>query len=50
VEEVSIVDQSDARVLEAGDGARLTLITCYPFDAVQHGTRQRYVVVAQREL
>ena len=48
VRETTIVDQSDARVLEAGDPARLTLITCYPFDAVQPGTRQRYVVVAER--
>ena len=50
VREVSVVDQSAARVLEAGDDVRLTLITCYPFDAVQHGTRLRYVVVAHREL
>lgn len=48
VVETSIVDQSDARVLDAGDAARLTLITCYPFDAVQPGTRLRYVVVAER--
>jgi sortase A len=48
VSAVSIVDQSDARVLEAGDDARLTLITCYPFDAVRPGTRLRYVVVAER--
>jgi sortase A len=48
VTETTVVDQSDARVLEAGDETRLTLITCYPFDAVQPGTRQRYVVVAER--
>ena len=50
VAETAIVDQSDARVLDAGDDTRLTLITCYPFDAVQPGTRQRYVVVAERDL
>ena len=49
VREVSVVDQSDARVLEAGDDERLTLITCYPFDAVQPGTRLRYVVIAERD-
>lgn len=48
VSEVSIVDQSDARALDAGDEARLTLVTCYPFDAVRPGTRLRYVVVAGR--
>ena len=50
VREVSVVDQSDARVLEAGGDARLTLITCYPFGAVQPGTRLRYVVVAERQV
>ena len=49
VAETAVVDQSDARVLEAGDASRLTLITCYPFDAVRPGTRLRYVVVAERE-
>ena len=48
VRELSVVDQSDARVLEAGE-ERLTLITCYPFDGVRPGTRQRYVVVAERQ-
>ena len=48
VRELTVVDQSDARVLEAGDGSQLTLITCYPFDAVVPGTRLRYVVVAER--
>lgn len=50
VREVSVVDQSDARVLDAGDAERITLITCYPFDALQPGTRLRYVVVAEREV
>ena len=29
------------------DDARLTLITCYPFDVIQPGTDQRYVVTAR---
>jgi sortase A len=48
VSDVSIVDQGEARVLDAADSEQLTLITCYPFDAVMPGTRLRYVVVAQR--
>jgi sortase A len=47
VREVSVVDQDETRVLEA-DAAQLTLITCFPFDAVQPGTRLRYVVIADR--
>jgi sortase A len=47
VREISIVDQSETRVLDAG-AAQLTLITCYPFDAVRPGTPLRYVVIAER--
>jgi len=47
VREVSVVDKSETRVLDAAS-AQLTLITCYPFDAIQPGTRQRYVVIAHR--
>jgi sortase A len=47
VRELSILDQDQAGVLD-GAGARLTLITCYPFDAVVPGTRLRYVVIAER--
>ncbi len=48
VTEVSIVDKRETRVLDAADSAQLTLITCYPFDAVAPGTDLRYVVVADR--
>ena len=48
VREVAIVDKTDTRVLDSADSAQLTLITCYPFDAVQPGSRQRYVVIAER--
>ena len=48
VREVSIVDRNETRVLDAADSAQLTLITCYPFDAVRPGTPLRYVVVADR--
>jgi sortase A len=47
VAEISVVDQRDSRVMEP-DAAQLTLITCYPFDAVMPGTPLRYVVIAER--
>jgi sortase A len=47
VREVAVVDKSETRVLDA-DSSRLTLITCYPFDAVRPGTALRYVVIAER--
>ncbi len=46
VRDVAIVDKSDTRVLDAADSPQLTLITCFPFDAVRPGTSLRYVVVA----
>jgi sortase A len=48
VRDVSVVDQGESRVLEAADAAQLTLITCFPFDAIMPGTRLRYVVIADR--
>ena len=48
VREVTVVDKGETRMLDAADAAQLTLITCYPFDAVQPGTAQRYVVIAER--
>ena len=48
VRELSVVDQAETRVLDPTDASQLTLITCWPFDAVQPGTPLRYVVVAQR--
>jgi sortase A len=48
VSEMAVVHERDTRVLEAADASQLTLITCYPFDAVFPGTQLRYVVVAER--
>ena len=48
VREVTIVDKGETRLLDPADSAQLTLITCYPFDAVQPGTALRYVVIAER--
>ena len=43
-----MLDKEDTRVLDAADAPQLTLITCFPFDAVMPGTRLRYVVIADR--
>jgi sortase A len=48
VSEVSVVDKGEARVLDPADSPQLTLITCFPFDAVRPGTALRYVLVAER--
>jgi sortase A len=48
VREASVVDKSETRVLDAADSPQLTLITCFPFDAIQPGTPLRYVVIADR--
>ena len=48
VREVAIVDKHATRLLDPADAAQLTLITCWPFDAVLPGTAQRYVVIAER--
>jgi sortase A len=48
VREVAVVDKHATRLLDAADSAQLTLITCWPFDAVLPGTAQRYVVIADR--
>jgi len=48
VREVQVVDQAETRVLDPTDASQLTLITCWPFDAVQPGTPLRFVVIARR--
>ena len=48
VREVTIVDKGESRLMGAADAPQLTLITCFPFDAVRPGARLRYVVIAER--
>jgi sortase A len=48
VREVAVVDKGETRVLDDAGSAQLTLITCFPFDAVVPGTPLRYVVIADR--
>lgn len=40
-----VIDEHDTTALQS-DGHQLTLITCYPFDAVMPGGSQRFVVKA----
>jgi sortase A len=47
VTEVTVMDKDEARVMDEAGEPLLTLITCYPFDAVRPGTAMRYVVVAE---
>lgn len=46
VADASVVDKRDLRALRSDGNARLTLITCYPFDAVSARGPLRYVVTA----
>lgn len=46
VVETAIVDERDTRALQEEPGRALTLITCWPFHALQAGGSDRYVVRA----
>ncbi len=46
VENARVVDEHDASVLRPAAGSVLTLVTCYPFDAVVPGGPLRFVVRA----
>jgi sortase A len=48
VRDVSIVDKHATRVLDPADQPQLTLITCWPFDALAPGSPLRFVVIAER--
>ena len=50
VEEVSIAHESDTQWIEQTDDDRVTLVTCYPFDAMTFNGPLRYVVVAKPQL
>ena len=44
--EADVLDQGDIWVTKQEGPTRLTLVTCFPFDALRAGGRQRYVVFA----
>ena len=43
----AVIDRSEARLAIEGDQPRLTLATCYLFDAVTPGGPIRYLVFAE---
>lgn len=47
VSEARVVDERDLSVLRRTESAQLTLVTCYPFDAIRPGGPLRYVVIAR---
>ncbi len=48
VKGVRIVSKFDTSVMNQDGRSRLTLITCYPFDAVMPGGPLRYIVMAEK--
>ena len=46
VTDLRVVDSRHARIALDGEVPRLTLVTCYPFDAIQPGGPLRFVVTA----
>ena len=46
VTDVRVVDSRHTRLALDGDEPRLTLVTCYPFDAIRPGGPLRFVVTA----
>lgn len=49
VSDMRIVDKSAVQVMEQAGADRLTLVTCWPFDALKAGGADRYVVTADKE-
>ena len=49
VRETFVAGKNDTWLLEDDGTSKLTLITCYPFDAVIPGGPLRYVVVAEKQ-
>ena len=48
VTDLDVLDRRDTWVTKNEGPSRLTLITCWPFDALRAGGPQRYVVIARR--
>ena len=44
---LDVLDRRDTWVMRNDGRTRLTLVTCWPFDALRAGGPQRYVVIAQ---
>jgi sortase A len=48
VVDLRVADSRQSRIVLNGERPRLTLVTCYPFDAVRAGGPLRYVVTAEQ--
>ncbi len=46
IEQIQVMSANQVWVVADEDVSRLTLVTCYPFDALQPGTALRYVITA----
>lgn len=49
VSDLQVIDSRTAQLLAEDDQASLTLVTCFPFDALTPGTPMRYLVHAQAD-
>ena len=47
ITDILIADEHDTHLIDDEWEDRLTLITCYPFDAIQTGGPLRYVVIGK---
>jgi sortase A len=48
VTSLAIRDERDLKLVRDSDESMLSLVTCYPFDALRPGGPLRYVVTAKR--
>lgn len=47
VREMMVVNEKDYQFLDETDERQLSLLTCYPFNAISSGGEQRYLVIAK---
>ncbi len=50
ITDTAIVDENASEYLISEDDQVLTLITCYPFDAIQTGGSQRFLIIAKYKI
>jgi sortase A len=50
ISEIRVIHESETHYLDRADANILTLITCYPFNAIRAGGPMRYIVIAKQLL
>lgn len=50
ISEIRVIHENETHYLSQGDESILTLITCYPFNAITAGGPMRYIVIARSEI